>query len=73
VLATLNAFTGNAYYISSRLSVYAPWVPADSRAEFFAVWSKLAEDNTAVQQQIERHIALEAFCIEMRRKMDAPA
>ncbi len=72
VLATLNAFTGNAYYISGKLSVYAPWIPADFRAEFFAIWSRLAENDSTIQNQIERHRALDAFCSEMRRKMDAP-
>jgi hypothetical protein len=73
VLEKLTSFTGNPYYIAGSLSAYAPYIPAAFLADFFAVWSKLAENNTYVQCQINRCIALDTYRTEMRRKFDATA
>jgi len=73
VLDKMRAFTGNTAYLAGKLSACIPFIPADFRAEFFTLLSKLAEKNNYVQGQIERCLALDAFRNEMRSKMDATA
>lgn len=69
----LQGRTGNAYYLASMMGGYMPSIPDAFRAEFFALWSKLAENNNYMQSLIDRGLALDAFRNEMRRKLNAAA
>jgi len=71
VLKKLGAFSGNSYYIASNLGALEPYVPAQFKDAFYAVWNKLAESAPYYQNQIQSHIALNEFRKEMRRKIAA--